>query len=46
MRRIIYSDHNWSGYGEQDGYDGPERPYNPVESLDEAAFMGKKGALE
>ncbi|CAD8043153.1 unnamed protein product [Paramecium primaurelia] len=46
LRKFIYGDHNSAGYGEQDGYDGPERKYNPTESLDESALKDVKGALE
>ncbi|CAD8139125.1 unnamed protein product [Paramecium octaurelia] len=46
LNRFIYGDHNFAGYGEQDGYKGPERKYNPIESLDESALKDIKGALE
>ncbi|CAK85322.1 unnamed protein product (macronuclear) [Paramecium tetraurelia] len=46
LNNFIYGDHNFAGYGEQDGYKGPERKYNPVESLDELALKDIKGALE
>ncbi|CAD8135391.1 unnamed protein product [Paramecium pentaurelia] len=46
LKKFIYGDHNSAGYGEQDGYDGPERKYNPIESLDESALKDVKGALE
>ncbi|CAD8044656.1 unnamed protein product [Paramecium primaurelia] len=46
LKKFIYGDHNSAGYGEQDGYDGPERKYNPIESLDEFALKDTKGALE
>ncbi|CAK75116.1 unnamed protein product (macronuclear) [Paramecium tetraurelia] len=46
LKKFIYGDHNSAGYGEQDGYVGPERKYNPIESLDEFALKDTKGALE
>ncbi|CAD8144606.1 unnamed protein product [Paramecium octaurelia] len=46
IKKFIYGDHNFGGYGEQDGYLGPQRKYNPVESLDENALKDMKGALE
>ncbi|CAD8137263.1 unnamed protein product [Paramecium octaurelia] len=46
LKRFIFGDHNCSGYGEQDGYQGLERKYHPVESLDEKAMKDVKGALE
>ncbi|CAD8144496.1 unnamed protein product [Paramecium pentaurelia] len=46
IKKFIYGDHNCAGYGEQDGYQGPERKYNPVESLDENTLKDLKGALE
>ncbi|CAK58447.1 unnamed protein product (macronuclear) [Paramecium tetraurelia] len=46
IKKFIYGDHNCSGYGEQDGYSGPERKYNPFESLNENALKDVKGALE
>ncbi|CAD8061362.1 unnamed protein product [Paramecium sonneborni] len=46
LKKFIYGDHNSAGYGEQDGYDGPLRKYNPIESLDEKALKDSKGALE
>ncbi|CAD8053417.1 unnamed protein product [Paramecium sonneborni] len=46
LKKLIYGDHNCAGYGEQDGYDGSERKYNPIESLDEDALKDVKGALE
>ncbi|CAD8059459.1 unnamed protein product [Paramecium sonneborni] len=46
IKKFIYGDHNYAGYGEQDGYQGPDRKYYPVESLDEGALKDQKGALE
>ncbi|CAD8056562.1 unnamed protein product [Paramecium sonneborni] len=46
IKKFIYGDHNYAGYGEQDGYQGIKRKYDPVESLDEDALKNKKGALE
>ncbi|CAD8141732.1 unnamed protein product [Paramecium pentaurelia] len=46
LKKFIFGDHNCSGYGEQDGYEGPERKYQPIESLDEKALKDLKGALE